>query len=236
MPAHIGIIGCSAPGAALCFQTICASSGSVLGEHHHPEISMHVLNFADHVRHVRSKDWTGLGEMLLTSAQRLHAMGAEFLICPDNTAHAAYQRIAERVSIPWLHIADSVVTETLRLGIKRVAILGTSGLLASGVYPDRLKTHDIASAEPSDNESRMLDAIIFDELSKGVVSEQGVAFLQYLIGRMHAENGCAAAILACTELPLLVKGDVPLAVPVLDSTRLLAQAAVRYACKSRTED
>ena len=86
MPKHIGIAAVSAPGAALCYQTICTESEARLGTHAHPEVSLHTFSFAEHVRAMESGDWPTVGRLLLASAAKLAAIGADFAISPDTTA------------------------------------------------------------------------------------------------------------------------------------------------------
>lgn len=226
MPRHIGIVGCSAPGAALCFQTICIRAGRYLGEHHHPEVSMHVLDFADHIRHVRAADWDALGDMLLTSARRLSTIGADFVICPDNTAHTAYERIASRLPLPWLHIVDPVVAAIQAARYQRVGLLGTQALLGSEIYQRKLRSEQLVCLAPLPEELTALNALIFGELSAGIVSAEGIRLLETIARRMRDEQRCDALILGCTELPLLLDAARPFPLPALDSTRLLAEAAV----------
>jgi aspartate racemase len=228
MAAHIGIVGCSAPGAALCFQTICANAPRYLGPDVHPEVSMHVLSFADHVRHVRAADWAALGEMLLTSTRRLQAAGADFVVCPDNTAHLAYDCIASRVPLPWLHIADAMANEAERRRYRRIAVLGTRPLVESGLYDTPFARLGAAAVLPTVDERAALDALIFGELTRGVVSAFGRDLLRSLCRRLESQ-GCDAVALACTELPLLVDPDSPPVLPILDSARTLADAAIRRA-------
>jgi aspartate racemase len=229
MVEHVGIIGCSAPGAALCFETICLLAPERLGRYAHPEISMHVLNFAEHVTFVQDGNWSALGEMLLTSAGKLRDSGADFVICPDNTAHIALERIAARFPLPWLHIADAVGAEAARQQWRRVGLLGTRPLMESDVYDGRLALHDVEAVRPTIPEMDSLNAVIFDELCRGIVSAAGRDLLRRICSRLRDDEGADAAILGCTELPLLVDAAAPPGVPTLDSTRLLARAAVAHA-------
>jgi aspartate racemase len=231
---RIGIIGGSAPGAALCFQTLCTAAGEYLGPDAHPEIAMHILSFAEHVRYVRAGDWDGLGVMLLKSAARLQAAGSDFLICPDNTAHLAFERIASRLPLPWLHIADAVAEEGVRGHYQRIGVLGTRPLVASGLYERRLVQRGIASINPNSDELDRLDSLIFGELARGVVSEGGRSLLRLVTKRLRDEERCDAVALVCTELPLLLDSTEALTLPTLDSTRLLAGAAIRRAVEGST--
>jgi aspartate racemase len=226
MTEHIGIIGCSAPGAAICFEAICSTAPEYLGRHAHPEVSMNVLSFAEHVRWVEAEDWVGLGDMLRRSSERLSKCGASFLICPDNTAHIAYAEAVKGCALPWLHIADAVSEQASARGYRQVGLLGTRQLLESQVYDGRFAREPLT---PAPAERDALNEVIFDELVAGKVSPAGLTLFTRLCERMRGA-GCDGIVLGCTELPLLAAavgsrfGDI-----FIDSGRALARAAVRRA-------
>jgi aspartate racemase len=227
MPDHIGIVGCSAEGAALCYRTICAEGAALLGPHAHPEISMHTPSLADYVARLDRGDRPGVAALMLDSAARLARAGADFLICPDNTIHQAMPDVLPRSPLPWLHIAEVVAAEAVARGFRRVGITGTRWLVDSEVYPDKLAAVGLAFLRPTDAERDETNRIIMDELVYGVLKPEAVAAFQRVIGRMK-DQGCDAVILGCTEIPLIMNdGNSPL--PTLDSTRLLARAALRRA-------
>jgi len=227
MPLHIGIVACSAEGAALCYRTICREGAQALGAHAHPEISMHTPSFADYLAHLERGDWPQVAELMIGSAQKLARMGADFLICPDNTIHQALELVAPRSSLPWLHIAEVVAAEAVQRRFKRLGLLGTRWLLESDVYPSRLAARGLSCLRPSATEREEINRIILDELVCGVFTPQAIAYHQRVIRRMQQE-GCDAVILGCTEIPLIMS-DTNSALPTLDSTRLLARAALQRA-------
>ena len=138
MPQHIGIVACSAEGAALCYRTICVEGAQFLGPHAHPEVSMHTPSLADYVVCLERDDWPGVGELMLASARKLAAIGADFLICPDNTIHQALPLFRSRSPLPWLHIADAVAEQAEAKGLRRLGLLGTRWLVDGDVYPAKL--------------------------------------------------------------------------------------------------
>ena len=75
-----------------------------------------------------------------------------------------------------------------------------------------------------------INRIIMDELVCGVFKPEAIAYLQRVIGRMRTQ-GCDAVVLGCTEIPLIID-DANSALPTLDSTRLLARAALRRAVEA----
>jgi aspartate racemase len=220
MPQHIGITACSAEGASLCYRTICVEGAGLLGPHAHPEVSMHTPSLADYVQCLDRDDWQGVGALMLASADKLARIGADFLICPDNTIHQALPLIAARSPLPWLHIAGAVADEADARGFRRLGLLGTRWLVSGDVYP-----HDYE--RPTADERDELNRIIMDELVCGVFRPEAIAFHQRVIARMKAA-GCDAVVLGCTEIPLIIN-DANSSLPTLDSTRLLARAALHRA-------
>ena len=227
MTQHIGIVACSAEGAALCYRTICAEATHLLGPHAHPEVSMHTHSLAQYVMCLDNGDLEGVGELMLSSATKLAAAGADFLICPDNTIHQALPYVEPRSPRPWLHIAEVVAAEAGKRGYRRLGLTGTSWLVNSEVYPEKLGTRNMECVRPSAIERDEINRIIMDELVYGVFEPEGIACFQRVFARLKGE-GCDAVILGCTEIPL-VMSDANSPLPTLDSTRLLARAALRRA-------
>jgi len=227
MPQHIGIVACSAEGAALCYRTLCAEGAGLLGPHAHPEVSMHSHSLADYVDCLERGDLQGVADLMLSSARKLAAIGADFLVCPDNTIHQALHLVAPHSPRPWLHIAEVVADEAVRRGWQRLGLTGTRWLVGSAVYPDALAAQGLACVRPTAQEREAINRVIMDELVYGVFRPEGVACFQQVFERMKGE-GCEAVILGCTEIPLIMNdGNSPL--PTLDSTRLLARAALQRA-------
>ena len=227
MTLHIGIVAGSSEGAALCYRTICLEAPDVMGEHNHPEITMQSVPLAEHMTYVRARDWEGLARVLADSARKVAAVGADFAICPDNTYHQAFKYFVPQSPIPWLHIARAVAEEARLLNYKHLGILGTKYLMESDVYRDVLEEFDINSEIPEENDRERINDIIFNQLVKGIFPEASRLYFNELANRFK-DRGCDAVVLGCTEIPLIVRADdTPL--PTLDSTRLLARAALRKA-------
>jgi aspartate racemase len=233
MPEHIGIVACSAEGAALCYRTICIEGASLLGRHAHPEVSMHTHSLGEYVIHLDRGDWRGVGELMLSSAEKLARCGADFLICPDNTIHQALPYIEARSPLPWLHIAEVVANEAVARGFGYLGITGTRWLVDSDVYPEKLGPRGLRYLRPNPDERGEIDRIIMDELVYGVFKPEGISFFQQVIARMK-HGGCDAVVLGCTEIPLIIS-DANSQLPTLDSTRLLARAALARAVQSKTD-
>jgi aspartate racemase len=232
MPQHIGIVGCSAEGAALCYRTICVDGAQLLGAHDHPEVSMHTHSLAEYMKCVYRGDWQGVGERMLSSANKLAKIGADFLICPDNTIHQALPYVEPRSPLPWLHIVDVVTSTAVERGFRRLGLTGTRWLVDSETYPDKLKARGLEYVRPDIAEREEINRIIMDELVYGLFKPEAVAYFQRVIERMK-HQGCDAVVLGCTEIPLLMN-DSNSPLPTLDSTRLLAWAALRRAVQTVT--
>jgi aspartate racemase len=227
MAKHIGIVACSAEGAALCYRTICAEAPHEMGEHRHPEITMHTHPLSEYMVHIRTGEWDEVAQLMVSSARKVAQAGAHFAICPDNTIHQAFDMVQSTSPIPWLHIAEVVGEEATKREFTRLGILGTRYLMTGPVYPAVLTKMGITSEFPEKEDRERVDAIIFRELVNGVFAERSRLYFNEVIGKLK-RSGCDAVVLGCTEIPLIVDpNDCPL--PTLDSTRLLARAAIRKA-------
>jgi aspartate racemase len=198
-PQHIGIVGCSAEGAALCYRTICVEGAALLGPHAHPDVSMHTPSFASYMERINRGDWPGVGELMLTSAHKLAGAGADFLICPDNTIHQALPFIAARSPLPWLHIAGIVADQAVARGFRRIGITGTRWLVDSEVYPGQLTARGLEYLRPNAAERDEINRIIMEELVRGQFTPAAVTYFQQVMTRLRDE-GCDAVVLGCTEI------------------------------------
>lgn len=224
---HIGIVACSAEGAALCYKTICNEGSQYMGEHAHPETSLHTYSLHDYMKFIRADDWNGVAELMQSSAEKLIKTGAQILICPDNTIHRVFALASREVSVPWLHIAGEVAAAAKRENYQKTGILGTKYLMQSEVYPEAFGKHAIGYEIPEERQRTEINRIIFDELVCGVIKESSRDYLVEVIDDLEAK-GCDSVVLGCTEIPLIVLPQDS-RLPILDSTRILARAALRAA-------
>ena len=224
---HIGVVAVSAEGAALCYRTICLEGAALLGPYMHPEVSLHCFPLGRYQELIDSGHWDAVGRQLLESGSQLVQAGADLLICLDNTVHQGLDLVRARSPFPWLHIAEEVVAEAHARGLKRLAILGTKFLMEGPVYPSKLRPAGLDWRIPDAQQSQRINQIIYDELVYGRLVPESLAYLQEVIDGL-ATKGCDGVALACTEIPLLI-GESESPLPVLDSTRILARAALRQA-------
>ena len=227
MAKHIGIVACSAEGAALCYRTICSEGAEIMGQHAHPEVSMHTHPLSMYMDYIYKADWNGVASLMLSSAEKLAKTGADILICPDNTIHQAFDLVQKKSPLPWLHIAEEVVKTALLSGYKKLGIMGTKYLMSGPVYPHVLRKAELEYSIPDEVTRKQIDHIIFNELVYGEIRPVSKTYFLDVVNRLKKDQ-CDAVILGCTEIPLIVlPEESPL--PVLDSTRILARAALREA-------
>ncbi len=227
--APIGILACSAEGAALCYRTICLEGQKTLGEHMHPEVTMHThclgLYMEKLTNEPRNADWQGVAGLMQSSYDRLVEAGARVIVCPDNTIHQAYDLVKQRPGIRWLHIAGQVAELAREKNYARLAVLGTRYLMEGPVYGTTLEKYGIEARYPNEDERLRINRVIFSELVNGKFGVDSRSYFVGVINRLRKE-GCHAVVLGCTEIPLLIsESDSP--IPILDSTRVLARAALK---------
>lgn len=224
---HIGIAGCSYEGTALCYRTICAKSQSIMGGFNHPEITIHTPPLIKYMEYIQTRNWEGVAQIMLSSAKILENAGADFVISPDNTIHEAYELMIDKSPIPWIHIAEPIAAQAKLNNFSNLALLGTKYLMTGPVYPNILKKYDINYQLPHKSSQKEINDIIFSELGNGIFTDNSRNYFNSVIQDLK-NMGCDAVILGCTEIPLLIdKKNCPL--PTLDSTRLLAKAALQKA-------
>jgi aspartate racemase len=228
---HVGIVSHSFEGATLCYREMCLEGVRRLGPHLHPEITMTGVAMHHMMEPWARGDHAAIRTMFEEDISKLAAAGADFFVCPDNTAHIALETDGTRFAIPCLHIGEVVAEQARGDGRIKVGILGTEWTMTGPVYPGALGRRGIDWAIPDDEDRQLIDRVIFDELCLGVFAGSSRDAYVRVIGKL-ADEGCDAVALVCTEIPLLITAEVsPL--PILDSTRLLARAAVDVALGER---
>jgi len=228
---HAGILAHSAEGASLCFLTFCQAGFEALGSHQHPDVTLDCIAMGHSMPAWDSGDYAAVRPILAESVRRLAGAGAEFFVCPDNTAHIAMELDGDPFALPGLHIAEVVADQAAADGRHRVGVLGTRFTMDGAVYRRALDARGIDHAVPAPDDRALVDRVIFDELVNGVFTDAARQAYVDIIDKLRAD-GCDAVALVCTEIPILVSPEVsPL--PTLDSTRLLARAAFDVAAGRR---
>jgi aspartate racemase len=227
MAKQVGIIACSIPGAALCYRELCEHASSLMGRYNHPQVTLSSIPMAAYMPHFQPLNPPGLAKLLLQSMRLVAAAGAEFAICPDNSCHLAYDEVMKQSPIPWLHIAKVTLAEAQRRGFHKLGVLGTRFTMQNGLYERAAEGTGIEAIVPNGDDQKIVDDIIFDELVHDLITDTSRDRYVRIIEKLKSQ-GCDAVVLGCTEIPLLISEiDSPL--PILDSTRLLARAAVQRA-------
>jgi aspartate racemase len=231
MTLHIGILAHSAEGATLCYRTAWLEGVRRMGPHNHPEITLTGIAMHHALEAWERSDLATLRGIFLADARKLAAAGADFFVLPDNSAHIALESPGEPFPIPCLHIAEVVADQAVVRGFGRIAILGTKWTMTGPVYPAAFARRGLDWDVPDEADRSLLHDIIMDELCLGIFKDDSCAAYIGVIDKLAA-RGCDAAALVCTEIPLLV-GPEDSPIPILDSTRLLAGAAVEIALGER---
>lgn len=227
----LGIAAHSAEGGALCFRTACQEGAVHLGPHMHPTIVVSAVPMGLSMPGWQTDDYPAVARFLSQGVQLVADAGADFYICPDNTAHIVLEQIAADLPIPGLHIAEVVCREITTQGWKHVGLLGTKWTMTGTVYAKALEKLGLGRLIPDEPMRERLNAAIFAELCQGIFNAQTTELFLQAIDDLKSK-GAECVILGCTEIPLIVtSANSPL--PILDSTRLLAKYAVREALNER---
>jgi aspartate racemase len=230
----LGIVAHSAEGAALCFLTACREGAELLGPFMHPRIVMSAVPMALSMEGWEKGDHAAVGKFLGEGVRQVADAGADFFVCPDNTAHIVLERIVGDLPIPGLHIADVVCREIEAQGRRHAGLLGTEWTMTGPVYARALRERGLEMSIPDPLTRARLHAAIFDELCRGIFRAETTRVFVHAIEDLAAK-GADCVILGCTEIPLIItSANSPL--PVLDSTRLLAKYAVREALREGPTD
>jgi aspartate racemase len=223
-PKTIGIVGITAEGASLCYRTIVAESAQALPSGAHPPIAMYTGSFAVLNERLSRRDWPGVGALISASIARLVSIGAELIIMPANATHYAVDYFLPQCPVPFLSIVDVAADACVQGGYARVAVLGIGLTMTDGLYDQPLRSRGVEPMTPTSAEQATLNQIIYDEIIPARVTPSTAPRIVEILAAMR-ELGAEAAILACTELPLVItEENTPL--PFIDTTRLLARTAL----------
>src|SRR5262245_55878357 len=204
MSKQIGIVACSAEGAALCYRAIAQEAERHMGNHNHPRVTLHSIPLSEWMPAFDSGDYKSVGQLMLESAKVVAGAGADFAICPDNSCHLSWEYFIHDSPIPWLHIAEVVAQEARRHGWKKAGLLGTRFTMTGTIYPEMFSRYELEALPPSAEDQKLIDDVIFDELVHGIFPEESRLRYNQVIDRLK-HRGCDCVILGCTEIPLLVR-------------------------------
>ena len=198
-----------------------------LGGHSSARIALQSLDFAEVRGHQEREEWHAPDRLLAEAGRRCAAGGADVVLICSNLMHKNADAIVEAVDVPLLHIADAIAERARAGGISTVGLIGARWVMEEDFYVGRLRSAGLDVVVPDAPGRELVDRVIFDELTQGVIDEGSRAAFAQIIAALVAE-GAQAVILGCTEIELLV-GAAQSPVPLLDSMRIHAEAAVRFA-------
>ena len=227
---HIGIVGVSPEGAALCYQQLFRHAAVMLEPHLHPTTSVHNIPLSQYIDAVRRDDWVQVGALLSDSAKRLASIGAEFCFTPDNAVQHAIQLAKVKSPIPWLKMTDAVAQRIIEDDRKVIGVIGTRYVTTGSAYQTGLGMKGIKLVRPNDEDTDLLDSIIFNELVYGIVEEESRQAVLAVIRRL-CERGCEGIILGSSEAPLLINPEV-CDVPLYNASDIMAENALRFATQA----
>lgn len=184
------------------------------------------LDFTDLVRLSTPEQWAHAADVLADSARRLEQAGATALLIGANSMHKVYEKVAEAVSVPVIHIADAVGAKMQAAGVSNATLLGTRNVVMESFYRKRLIAHGVSLLPPVVEEVEAMDAIIYDELMLGKATRAAERTFKTMLTNM-GQRGAQAAVLACTELDMVIDVDANV-LPIFDGTRIHAEAAVDW--------
>ena len=223
----IGIVVHSYEGGALCFLEACRQGAKLMRAHWHPTVLLSAIPMGLSMPAWEANDYIGVQKYLREGIEQVAQSGADFFICPDNTAHIVLEQLSASVSIPGLHIADVVCEEIKAKGWKRIGLLGTKWTMSGPVYTKAFEKYGIEKVIPKQESRKIINEAIFEELCQGIFKPETIKHFVDAIDYLK-EQGAEGVILGCTEIPLIISQDNS-SLPVLDSTRLLAKYAVKCA-------
>lgn len=221
---RIGIVAHSAEGGSLCFITACREGQNIMGAHMHPEIIVSAIPMLLSLPAYESVDHETVAGFLRKGVELVAAAGADFFICPDNTAHIILEKIIDTLPIPGMHIADVIINEMKKRNFKSAALLGTKWTMTGPVYEAALKRNGFERHIPDVQSRAEINDKIFEELCQGIFTPQTTEIFVNAIEVLKTQ-GADCTILGCTEIPIIIN-DKNSPLPVLDTTRLLAKYAV----------
>ncbi|MBG0770786.1 MAG: aspartate/glutamate racemase family protein [Anaerolineaceae bacterium] len=201
-----------------------------LGGYHSANCLMYSVDF-DEIETLQHQDrWDELTEMMIDAAKRIEAGGAELLIICTNTMHMMAPEMQAAIDIPLLHIADAAGEAIKAQGLHTVGLLGTKFTMEGDFYRKRLNERFVLEVLiPDEADRETVHNTIYGELVKGVINPDSRQAFLAIIQRLKAK-GAQGVILGCTEIPLLVK-QADMDIPVFDTTRIHAEAAVDWALR-----
>lgn len=230
----VGILGgMSSESTREYYRGIDAGINDALGGHSAGDLLIRSVDFADIERFIRTGQWDAAAAYLTAAARDLQAGGADFVVMATNTMHKVAPEISESLSIPFVHIVDVAADAIRAAGLDTVGVLGTQTTMEGAFYRDRFGDHGIDIVVPDPAEREVIDDIVFEELTRGIVREESRETYLTVVDSLVAA-GAQGLVLGCTEIELLIgQADRP-DVPMFDTTALHVERAVELSLGERS--
>lgn len=227
----IGLLGGLSPESTVEYYKIINSEvRKVLGGCSSAELIIESFNFREIEKMQFSGNWDGLGKKLGKAAQNLEKAGAESIVICTNLMHKVAPQVQKCVSIPLIHMVDSVAKEIKSRKMNKIGLLGTIFTMEEDFYSKKLlNDHGIETIIPDAIDRKEVSRVIYEELCCGIITEKSKKFYLDVIDKMKA-NGAQGVILGCTEIPLMIQEA---SIPVFNTTQIHAMCVVDEILKSR---
>lgn len=223
----IGIIGGLGPESTISYYSyITRKYYETYQDYGYPEIIIYSLNFSEFIE-VGYEAAPGVKEVI----ERLHRAGADFVVAACNSIHIVYDEVSKDIPIPWISIMDVTAEKIREAGLSKVGLLGTIFTMGKGFYQDTLARFGIHCLTPPADAQREINRIIYDELVIASVKDESKQFVLGCIEKLK-QDGAQGVVLACTELPFLIRQE-DTALPVFDTATIHAQKALELAMEDR---
>jgi aspartate racemase len=229
------LLGGTAPESTVSYyRYLTREYASRFGDYGFPEILIYSVNFQELMDLGHAGRWDRVADRTVEVFDALKRAGADFGLMTANTMHIVFNEVAARTELPLLSIVDATVEAVAGQGIDCLGLLGTADTMSGSFYPDTLREHRIATVVPQPQDRELISGVVYDELALGEIKEESKRQYLRIIADLQ-QRGAGGVILACTEIPLLVK-QADVALPLFDTMKIHADRALRMATGDRGND
>lgn len=223
----LGILGGMGPDAtANLYQEIVRLTPAQKDQDHIPTLIFSFPQVPDRTAAIRNQD-RSIIPYLVEGTTRLEKAGASFIVIPCNTVHYFYDDMQRAVKIPILHLIREAVEAAAKQhpDARRIGLLATNGTIATGLYEREFRGRSLSLVYP--DEPIQNDCVMKAVYGiKAGMDRQTSEDLLFTAGKNVEQKGAEVIVLGCTEIPLAFNPKRA-SVPVINATRVLAEAAIR---------
>ncbi len=193
----------------------------------YPQIIVYSANLNEFWKIIETREWDNLTDWLVDKIKTLHGAGADFAAIASNTPHTVFDEVKSRSPIPMLSIVEQTCQRAKSSGLKRCGLFGTGFTMQSSFYPDCFKREGIKLIVPDKDDQELINDKIFSELESGIVKDKTRNLFLKIAKKMIDTESIDSLILACTELPLILKND-EYGIPFLNTTAIHIESIVEF--------